>query len=123
MYPSGELNLLAARKALLQARIALRRYECAAAAAELTRPIAAIDRGLATWHRISPFVKILGVPLGLLVTRIISRKKQGKPTGKSKFAAFMTALPIIIRGVNLAKNAFIAHAAHRSGSREPPVGR
>src|SRR5688572_30356422 len=123
MYPSGELNLLAARKALLQARIALRRYECAAAAAEVTRPIAAIDRGLATWHRISPFVKILGVPLGLLLTRIISRKRQGKPTGKSKFAAFMTALPLIIRGINLAKHALSAHAAHKSAVRESPVGR
>jgi hypothetical protein len=120
MYPRGELELLAARKALLQTRIAVRRWEVAAVATELMRPIAAIDRGLAVWHRISPFVKILGVPLGLLLTRIVSRKRQGKSTGKSKFAAFMTALPLIIRGFNLAKHAFNAHAAHRSAVRDTP---
>ena len=119
MYPRGELELLAARKALLQTRIAIRRWEIAAAATEVTRPIAALDRGLAAWHRISPFVKLLGVPLGLILTRIISRKRQGKPTGKSKFAAFMTALPIIIRGINLAKHAFNAHAANRGAMRNP----
>ena len=123
MYPRGELDLLAARKALLQTRIAIRRWEVAAAATEITRPIAAIDRGLAVWHRISPFVKVLGIPLGLLLTRIVSRKRQGKSTGKSKFAAFMTALPLIIRGVNLAKHALSVHAAHKSGAREPPVRR
>jgi hypothetical protein len=115
MYPSGELNRLAARKALLQSRIAIRRWECAAAAAEIARPIAFIDRGVEMWHRISPFVKLLGVPLGLLITRIVSRKKKGKPTGKSKFAAFMTALPIILRGINLAKHAYDTHIAKRGG--------
>jgi hypothetical protein len=123
MYPRRELELLAARKALLQTRIALRRWEVAAAATEVTRPIAAIDRGLATWHRISPFVKTLGVPLGLLLVRIVSRKKRGKPTGKSKFAAFMTALPLIIRGINLAKHALSAHTAHKSADLQSPVRR
>jgi hypothetical protein len=123
MYPRRELELLAARKALLQTRIALRRLEVAAAATEVTRPIAAIDRGLAMWHRVSPFVKVLGVPLGLLLARIVSRKRRGKPTGKSKFAAFMTALPIIIHGINLAKHALSAHAAHKSTARESPVRR
>jgi hypothetical protein len=114
MYPSGELSRLASRKALLHARIAVRRWECAAAVVEISRPIAALDRAAQTWHRISPFVKLLGVPLGLLITRIVSRKRKGKPTGKSKFAALLTALPIIMRGINMVKDARAAHAAHRS---------
>jgi hypothetical protein len=115
MYPSGELSRLATRKVLLQSRIAIRRLECTIEAREVARPIAFIDRGIEVWHRISPFVKILGVPLGLLLTRIVSRKRKGKPAGKSKFAVLMTALPIIIRGINLAKHAYAAHAAKRSG--------
>src|SRR5688500_14594643 len=106
MYPSGELSRLGAQKVVLQSRIAVRRLECVLAAAEVARPIAVIDRGVETWHRFAPFLKLLGVPLGLLLTRIVSRKRKGKPAGKSKVAAFMTALPIIIRGINLAKQAF-----------------
>ena len=113
MYPNAELNRLAARKTVLQARITVRRLECTLAVMEIARPLSAIDRGIATWHRISPFLKILGVPLGLLLTRIVSRKRKGKPTGKSKFAAFMTALPLIIRGINMVKQAHAAHMANR----------
>jgi hypothetical protein len=114
MYPSGELARLADRKVLLQARIAVRRLECVAAAIEVCKPIGAIDRGLAVWHRISPFLKVVGVPLALMVARILSRKRKGKPTGKSKFAAVLTALPLIMRGINMVKDARAAHAAHRA---------
>ena len=113
MYPTGELKQLAARKALLQARIAVRRWELAATAAEVARPVAAIDRGLQIWHRISPLVKLFAVSLGLLIPRILARRLKGKPTGKSKFAAFMTALPLIIRGINIVKQAHAAHMANR----------
>ena len=115
MYPSGELKALAARKTLLQARIAVRRWEMVAAAAEVARPMATIDRGLEVWRRISPFVKLFGVALGLLIPRIIARRAKGKPTGKSKFAAFMAALPLIVRGINMVKQAHAVHMAHRRG--------
>ena len=114
MFPNGELSRLAAKKIVLQSRIAVRRLECVVAAAEVARPIAVLDRGIEAWHRFAPFLKLLGVPLGLLLTRIVSRKRKGKPTGKSKFAAFMTALPIVLRGINLAKRAFAAHGAKRN---------
>lgn len=114
MYPSGELKLLADRKTLLRARIAVRRWEMAVAAAEVARPIATLDRGLQIWRRISPFVKLFGVSLGLLIPRIIARRSKGKPTGKSKFAAFMAALPLIVRGFNMVKQAHAAHMAHRA---------
>jgi hypothetical protein len=122
MYPTEELNRLGAQKVVLQSRIAVRRLECAVALVEIARPIAAIDRGMETWRRFAPFLKLLGVPLGLLLTRIVTRKRKGKPAGKSKFAAFMTALPIIIRGINLAKQAFATPGARpsvRSPDRAP----
>ena len=102
MYPSGELKRLADRKALLQARIAVRRWECAAAASELARPLALIDRGLEIWRRIAPFVKILSVPLGLIATRAITRKRKGKAAGRSKLGMLMTMLPLIVRGIRFA---------------------
>jgi hypothetical protein len=117
MYPSGELTRLGAQKIVLQSRIAVRRLECVVAVAEVARPIAAIDRGIETWRRFAPLLKLLGIPLGLLLTRIVTRRRKGKPAGKSKFAAFMTALPIIIRGINLAKQAFAVHGAKRSAVR------
>jgi hypothetical protein len=58
-------------------------------------------------------VKLFGVSLGLLIPRIMARRRKGKPTGKSKFAAFMTALPLIIRGINMVKQAHAAHTANR----------
>ena len=112
MYPGTELDRLAARKTVLQARITVRRLECTLAVMEIARPLTAIDRGLATWHRISPFLKILGVPLGLLLTRIVARKRKGKPAGKSTFAALMTALPIIMRVVNMVKDMRAGRATH-----------
>lgn len=110
MYPQGELTHLAARKTLLQARITIHRLECTLAVVEIARPFAWIDRALQTWHRFSPMLKMLGVPLGLLVTRIFARKRKSKPTGKSKFAALMAALPIILRFANMIKEARASHA-------------
>ena len=119
MYPHGELNRLAARKTLLQARIAVRRLECTLAVVEIARPFAWIDRALQTWHRVSPMLKMLGVPLGLLVTRILVRKREGKTAGRSKFAAVMAALPIIMRLVNMVKDARIAHAGRAAAAARP----
>ena len=113
MYPSGDLKELADRKTLLRARIAVRRWQMAVAAAEVARPIATIDRGLEMWRRISPFVKVLGVSLGFLIPRIMARRSKGQPMRKSKFAAFMAALPLIVRGINLVKAAHAAHVTHR----------
>ena len=69
MYPSGELNRLALRKALLRVRIAERRWECRQNGSELMRPVELADRGLAYWRALSPLVKVAGVPLLLMLTR------------------------------------------------------
>jgi len=69
MYPESELIRLAAHKAVLRRRIAVRRAECAAAAACLIRPFEWLDRMLGYWRRLSPFVKFAAVPLGFLLKR------------------------------------------------------
>ena len=69
MYPSGELSLLAARKAVVRRRIAQRRWQCVQDAAALARPLGWISRVVEVWQRISPLVKIAGVPVILTLTR------------------------------------------------------
>lgn len=92
MYPAGELKRLTERKALLQARIAVKRWECAAAGAELARPLETIDRGIALWRRISPWVKIVGVPAALLALRPLLKRAPG-----GMFAKALAALPVILK--------------------------
>ena len=76
MYPQPELNRLAVHKAALRRRIALRRVECAEAAARVARPLEWLDRALAFWRKLAPFAQLAAVPLGLLATRtIFSRHK------------------------------------------------
>ena len=104
MYPSGELTRLATRKTLLQARIAIRRWECAAAASELARPIALVDRGLDLWKRFAPFIKLLGVPATLLVLKKFRRGPSAQSKAKhkrSKIGALFSALPVILRGIRM----------------------
>lgn len=114
MYPSGELKRLSDRKVLLQARIAVRRWEMAAAATEIARPLAMIDRGLQTWRRISPFVKVLGVSLGLFMPRLLARRVRSGSVGKGKLAALLGALPLIVRGIKVVQAARAAHAARQA---------
>jgi len=71
MYPQPELNRLAVHKAALRRRIALRRVECAEAAARVARPLEWLDRALAFWRKLAPFTQLAAVPLGLLATRTI----------------------------------------------------
>jgi hypothetical protein len=71
MYPNRELTRLAARKAALRWDIALRRVQCAEAAARVARPLAWLDRMLAFWRQLSPLAQFAAVPLGLLIKRTI----------------------------------------------------
>jgi hypothetical protein len=71
MYPDRELTLLAAHKAFLRQGIALRRAQCRAAAAQVARPVAWLDRVMAFWRHLSPFTQFAAVPLGWLVTRTV----------------------------------------------------
>jgi hypothetical protein len=76
MYPQPQLNRLAAHKVALRRGIALRRAQCAEAAARIAQPVDWLDRMLASMRRISPLVKLAAVPLGFLAVRtILPRRK------------------------------------------------
>jgi hypothetical protein len=92
MYPAGELNTLAARKALVRSRIAVHRHQCASNAATLLRPVEWIDHAVGRWRQFAPIAKLLGVPLGLLAGRMLMRRA-GKWGKLFKFAplVFRTA--------------------------------
>ncbi|MDB6094661.1 MAG: hypothetical protein JWM32_2223 [Verrucomicrobia bacterium] len=71
MYPAGELDELALRKRLLRSSIARNRWEMREAAVELVRPLEWVDRVIAKWRQISPFMKIAAVPLGFMLKKSI----------------------------------------------------
>ena len=73
MYPDRELRRLALHKAAVRRRIARHRAECAAAAVRVTRPLAWLERLLTLWRKLAPFA---AVPLGLLVTRSVTRRSK-----------------------------------------------
>jgi hypothetical protein len=100
MYPAGELARLSTQKALLQARIAVKRWECVAAGAELARPLAIIDRGIALWRKISPWVKLAGFPAALLVMRTTMKSK-----GTGKFSKALAALPVVLKTWRMVQHA------------------
>jgi len=120
MFPHQDLTDLARRKELLQANIALCRLDCRAAAAELARPLALIDRGLALWRRVSPAAKLFAIPAGLLVSRFFGRSRPGRSRG-GKIATVMSLLPLILRGAKLAMAARTAFATAKNSA--PASGR
>ena len=106
MYPAAELNTLARRKALLQARISLDRLRCAALASEVARPIDWIDRALVQWRKISPFAKLAALPLGILLKRgILPGKKI------SLLSRGLRLLPVVLSAFKL----FRAHTRENVG--------
>ena len=72
MYPDRELTRLAACKAALRWDIALRRAQCAVAAARVVQPLEWLDRTLAFWRRLSPLVPFAILPLGFLLKRSLA---------------------------------------------------
>jgi hypothetical protein len=73
MYPERELSRLAARKAVLRARIGLRRVECIEAAARVARPLAWLDRAREFLMKIRPIAILAAVPIAILAERSGSR--------------------------------------------------
>jgi hypothetical protein len=76
MYPQRELTRLAAYKTALQWAIALRRTQCAEAAARVAQPLAWLDRMLAFWRRLSSFAPVATVLLGWVVMRTIFPRRK-----------------------------------------------
>jgi hypothetical protein len=73
MYPERELRRLAARKAVLTARIALRRLECIDAASRALRPIRWLDLARETLARFRPIAVLASVPMAILAAHSKSR--------------------------------------------------
>lgn len=97
MYPAGELNELATRKALLRLRIATRRLECAQAASELARPLGWIDRAVAAWRRISPLTKAVGLPIAMFAAKKLFGRFGGIATAAGKLPGLFRHLPIVLQ--------------------------
>ncbi len=105
MYPQGELDLIASRKARLERKIARQRVECAEAVATVVQPLELIDRVRAQWRNFSPLVKFITLPLGLLA------KRSASPWIRM-FGTVLRWGPLamsVVRGVNGARHEF----AHR----------
>lgn len=118
MYPRGELAELAERKLMLQARIAVRRWECAEAVVELSRPIAMVDRGVDVWRRFAPYFKLFAVPAGLLLTRLLKTRRAGAGGKLGLISMLFSALPAILRGVKVYQQMRTAKAAREAAARE-----
>lgn len=118
MYPRGELDRLADRKMILQARIAVRRWEGVEAAGALVRPIAFLDRALDVWGRISPFVKMLAVPGGLFVAKLVKERRAAHGGHGGKLGMLLGALPAIVSGVQFFQQMRAARAS-RNGRHAP----
>ena len=102
MYPGGQLVELEQRKALIRARIAVRRLECTVAATEIARRIAWIDRGVEMWQRVSPFAKLLAVPAGFMAARFLGRGgRRSTERKRGKIATLLAVIPLIVRGAKI----------------------
>jgi hypothetical protein len=76
MYPQPQLNRLAAHKVALRRGIALRRAQCAEAAARIAQPVEWLDRMLALVRRTSPLVQFAAMPLGFLAARTVFPRRK-----------------------------------------------
>lgn len=113
MYPNGELERLALRKAQLQLRIAVHRRQCVEAFTRLAEPVAKVDRGIAAWRRISPWAKLLAIPAGFLLQRRFGRRRATPGAGRGRLAALLAAVPLVIRGARMVMNVKSALASSR----------
>ncbi len=71
MYPDQELIRLAAHKAVLHRKLALRRAEAVEDAARLVQPLEWLDRVIGFWRRVSPLAQMAALPLGLLFQKTV----------------------------------------------------
>lgn len=109
MYPAGDLKRLAGRKRRLCERAVANRAELAAHAANLSRPVVLADRAVDLWRRMSPWIKYLALPAGLLARRPVARQFARVPR-------LLRWAPLALRMVRLFRDVAAA-AAPPSASR------
>ncbi|HWA84587.1 MAG TPA: hypothetical protein VG710_00065 [Opitutus sp.] len=97
MYPTQELKDLAKKKETLRGRIARERLEAAAAAAELARPVGWIERAVAKWRQLSPWVKAGIVPVALL----LRRRFPARLRRSSRTMQVLRWAPLVLRAVRV----------------------
>jgi hypothetical protein len=76
MHTQRELIALAASKAALRRRIAAQRAQCAGAIARAAEPLAWLDSALASWRKLSPWLKFAALPLGVLLNRTVAPRSR-----------------------------------------------
>lgn len=113
MYPRGELDRLALRKALLQARITVRRLECLQHAHALARPVRLVDRVWELWQRIGPIVKLVGLPTLLWAGTKMSRRGRGGGLD-GKLGAILKYAPLVMNAARAFTQA--RERAHAGGA-------
>jgi hypothetical protein len=74
MYSQRALTELAAHKAALRGRIARRRADCVLAAREMAEPLRWLDAAAARWRQVSPVLKAVALPLGILLGRAATKR-------------------------------------------------
>ncbi|HEY0945889.1 MAG TPA: hypothetical protein VGD81_11510 [Opitutaceae bacterium] len=95
MYPREELTVLAARKALLRARIRVGRVDCTDTASAVVRPLVWIDRLHAQWRALPSWVRA-GAPVVLLALKRGRRRR--RPGGRLHVAkSLLRWAPIALR--------------------------
>jgi hypothetical protein len=100
MYPTAELTDLAARKAVLRAKILVDRQRCCVQATEAARPLHLIDRVVTQWRKIPPIAKIAVLPLGLLLRRAVAARGKEKIMGRA-----MRFVPMVMNALKILKTA------------------
>ena len=93
MHPAGSLKELALRKALLQARIELRRFECVAESRLLVEPLEKVDVWRERLRRIGPYL-----PFGLAVLALWRRPSAAEPA-RPRGRGLLGWLPVVFQGV------------------------
>lgn len=113
MFSDPRVSELALRRAAVEERIARRRLECAEAFREAARPLQWIDRGRERWHRLSPWIRMSAVPVGLMLARTVVGHRRG-------VGRLVRWLPV---AASLARTALTFYRPHRQSSRspQPPV--
>jgi len=96
MYPARELTRLAGHKAAVRRDIAVRRAQCAAAAARVAQPLALLDGAVAFCRRHAALAQFATVALGLFARRT-GVPRRGLPASLLRWGPLIFGVVRVIR--------------------------